>query len=192
MQCIKVLMHFLASCSVEIRISIMHLYVQWTLWSIRTFLVEYIYKSVPLVHPSFAFHPSVGFAHYTNSSSYFRPRMFLFETLGCRAHPAISHCSHVLLKWRVATNISHWLKVQSRCFKNYLFAKKCILISFWIFEYCFYYSFTLYYCAIFYSLDAGFFSIPSGSQTVWIQIRPGILPGLIWVQTVCKGYQQTT
>ena len=28
--------------------------------------------------------------------------------------------------------------------------------------------------------------------TVWIQIRPDILPGLIWVQTVCKGYQQTT
>ena len=59
-------------------------------------------------------------------------------------------------------------------------------------EYCFYYSFILYYCAIFYSLDAGFFSIPSGCQTVWIQIRPNILSGLIWVQTVCNGYQQTT
>ena len=29
-------------------------------------------------------------------------------------------------------------------------------------------------------------------QTVWIQIRPDILAGLIWVQTVCKGYQQMT
>ena len=29
-------------------------------------------------------------------------------------------------------------------------------------------------------------------QTVWIQNRPDILPGLIWVQTVCKGYQQMT
>ena len=28
-------------------------------------------------------------------------------------------------------------------------------------------------------------------QIVWIQIRPGILLGLIWVQFVCKGYQQT-
>ena len=28
-------------------------------------------------------------------------------------------------------------------------------------------------------------------QTVWIQIRPDILSGLIWVQTVCKGYLQT-
>ena len=34
--------------------------------------------------------------------------------------------------------------------------------------------------------------IPSEYQTVWIQIRPHILLGLIWVQTVCKGYQQTT
>ena len=28
-------------------------------------------------------------------------------------------------------------------------------------------------------------------QTVWIQTRPDILSGLIWVKTVCKGYQQT-
>ena len=33
--------------------------------------------------------------------------------------------------------------------------------------------------------------IPSESQTVWIQIRPDILSVLIWVQTVCKDYQQT-
>ena len=26
----------------------------------------------------------------------------------------------------------------------------------------------------------------------WIQIRPGILLGLIWNQTFCKSYQQTT
>ena len=34
--------------------------------------------------------------------------------------------------------------------------------------------------------------MPSVCQTVWIQIRPDILSGLIWVQTVCKGYQQMT
>ena len=28
----------------------------------------------------------------------------------------------------MATNINHWLNVQSRWFKNYIFAKKCILI----------------------------------------------------------------
>ena len=34
--------------------------------------------------------------------------------------------------------------------------------------------------------------IPSDCQTDWIQIRPDVLSGLIWVQTVCKGYQQAT
>ena len=29
-------------------------------------------------------------------------------------------------------------------------------------------------------------------QTVWTQIRPNKMSGLIWVQTVCKGHQQTT
>ena len=29
-------------------------------------------------------------------------------------------------------------------------------------------------------------------QTVWIHIMPDVLSGLIWVQIVCKGYQQTT
>ena len=34
--------------------------------------------------------------------------------------------------------------------------------------------------------------IPSDCQTVWVQIRPDNLSGLIWVQTVCKGFQRTT
>ena len=29
-------------------------------------------------------------------------------------------------------------------------------------------------------------------QSVWIQIRPNFMSGLIWVQTVCNGYQQMT
>ena len=33
--------------------------------------------------------------------------------------------------------------------------------------------------------------IPSECQTGWIQIRPDIMSGLIWVQTVYKGYPQT-
>ena len=32
----------------------------------------------------------------------------------------------------------------------------------------------------------------SECQMVWIQIRTDILSVLIWVQTVSKGYQQTT
>ena len=34
--------------------------------------------------------------------------------------------------------------------------------------------------------------IPSEYQTIWIQIKPDVFSGLIWVKTVCKGYQQTT
>ena len=34
--------------------------------------------------------------------------------------------------------------------------------------------------------------IPSECQTDWIQMRPDILSGLIWVQSVCKGYEQKT
>ena len=42
-------------------------------------------------------------------------------------------------------------------------------------------------------LSADFSGIPSECQTVWIQIRPpDTLSGLIWFQTVCKGYQQAT
>ena len=36
-----------------------------------------------------------------------------------------------------------------------------------------------------------FQKITSECQTVWIQIRPDIMSGLIWIQTVCIGYQQT-
>ena len=33
--------------------------------------------------------------------------------------------------------------------------------------------------------------ISSEFQNVWIQISPDVLSGLLWVQNVCKGYQQT-
>ena len=112
---------------------------------------------------------------------------------GVRAHPAITHCSHLLLKHRVATNISNWLKVHSWWFKSYISAKNCILIRFWIFQYCIYYSFTIYLLCQIQLFECWIvFSLPSGCQTVWIQIRPDILSGLIWVQTVCIGYQHMT
>ena len=58
-------------------------------------------------------------------------------------------------KFRVATNIRHWLKVQSsRWFKNYIFAKKCILIIFSNIAFIIPSQFII---VIFYSLDAGFF-----------------------------------
>ena len=37
-----------------------------------------------------------------------------------------------------------------------------------------------------------FIEILSECQTVWIQIRPDILSGLIWIQTVCKGCHRKT
>ena len=49
------------------------------------------------------------------------------------------------------------------------------------------------------SMDADFFQInfqkilsgiPSECQIVWIHIRPDILSGLIWIQTVCEGLKQ--
>ena len=40
------------------------------------------------------------------------------------------HCSHLLLKCRVATNISLWLKLHSRPFKNYIYAKSVFWSAF--------------------------------------------------------------
>ena len=34
--------------------------------------------------------------------------------------------------------------------------------------------------------------MPSECQTVWTLIRPDDSSGLIWVQTVCQDYQQTS
>ena len=77
----------------------------------------------------------------------------------------------------MASNISYWLKERSRWFKNYIFAKKCILIRFWI-----QILHTLLLCHVL-LFGCWIFSIPSRCQTVWIQIRLDILSGLIWVQT---------
>ena len=71
--------------------------------------------------------------------------------------------------------LSQWLKVQSRWFKNYIFVKKCILISFWIFQYCFYYS--LCHILLFGCLN---FSIPSALMGVK-QFRSWSGPTLCWV-----------
>ena len=50
-----------------------------------------------------------------------------------------------------------------------------------------------YYCGLFVVVFQKIISgILSECQTVWIQIRHDILSGLIWVQSVCKDYQQTT
>ena len=48
------------------------------------------------------------------------------------------------------------------------------------------------FCCLQNLLKINFFEKFFGCQTVRIQIRPDILLGLIWVQIVCKGYQQAT
>ena len=49
-----------------------------------------------------------------------------------RDHPAISHCSHLLQKCRVATNISHWLKVHLGGSKPTYLRKSVFLSAFGI------------------------------------------------------------
>ena len=80
--------------------------------------------------------------------------------MGVRAYPAISHCSHLLLKCRVATNISHWLKVHSRGSKN-TYLRKSVFGSVFGFSniaLLLHYTFSVYCCAIFYSLNTEFFN----------------------------------
>ena len=59
-----------------------------------------------------------------------------------------------------------------------------ILFAYWVIFHAF--------CHLQTFFKINFFEIRSECQTVWIQIRIDILSILIWVQTVCKGYKQTT
>ena len=103
----------------------------------------------------------------------------------------------------VATNIWHWVKVQSRWSKNDIFAKKLYFDQLLDFQILLSLSFTHFYCAIFYSLDAGFFQYHPGEKSldpdqaqhfVGPDLGPNCLQrlsadnkmsGWIWVQTVC-------
>ena len=62
------------------------------------------------------------------------------------------------------------------------------LIAFWVIFHAF------WRLLIFFksNLEKILSGIPSECQTVWTLIRPDNLSGLIWVQFVCQGYQQTT
>ena len=98
------------------------------------------------------------------------------------AHPAICHCSHLLLKCRVATIISHWLNVHS----THL-GKSVFWSAFGFFNIAF--IIPSHFIVVPYLT---LWMLPSGCQTVWIQIRPNTMSALIWVQTIYKGYQQMT
>ena len=57
-------------------------------------------------------------------------------------------------------------------------------------------NFSCFSCRLLTFFKINFSKIISGTlsecQMFWIQIRPDILPGLIWVKTACKDYKQTT
>ena len=57
---------------------------------------------------------------------------------------------------------------------------------------CLFVSVLFFFFSKLHQSTSSFWKILSECQTVWIQIRPDILSGLIWVQTVCKGYHQLT
>ena len=63
------------------------------------------------------------------------------------------------------------------------------LLAYWVIFHAFLLSADLFQNQFFRKILSG---IPSECQTVWIQIRPDIVSGLLCVQTVCKGFQQMT
>ena len=59
--------------------------------------------------------------------------------------------------------------------------------------FCMYVNFSCFYCSLLsFQNKLSMSGTPSEDQMIWIQIRTDILSVLIWVQTVCKGYQQMT
>ena len=69
-------------------------------------------------------------------------------------------------------------------------------LQFYAKQFPYLFAYWVFFVVCWFFLDQPFWKIISGiqseCQTVWIQIRPDILSGLIWIKTVCKGYEQTT
>ena len=63
-----------------------------------------------------------------------------------------------------------------------------LIFAYWVILYIFFCHLLFFSESTFSKILSG---IPSECQTVWIQIRHGILSGLIWVQNICTGNQQT-
>ena len=66
----------------------------------------------------------------------------------------------------------------------------------WHLTICLFGNFACFFCCllIFFKINffEKFFLEYDHSVTIWFQIRPDTMSGRIWVQTVCKGYQQVT
>ena len=63
------------------------------------------------------------------------------------------------------------------------------MIAYWVIFHAFLSSADFFQNLFFEKILSG---IPSECQSVWTLIRPDDSSGLIWVQTVCQSYQQTT
>ena len=83
----------------------------------------------------------------------------------------------------------HMITVKLQWFKHQWNIYYVWLIACWLIVHVFFVVCRFFQNQFFQKILSG---MPSVCQTVWIQIRPDILSGLIWVQTVCKGYQQMT
>ena len=70
---------------------------------------------------------------------------------------------------------------------QYFFGKKNLCVTL-----CVLGNFACSFCCLWIFKKKNLLGILSECQTVLIQIRPDVLSGLIWVQTVCKDYQQMT
>ena len=81
----------------------------------------------------------------------------------------------------------HWPNRGASSERENIFNINCLLGNFasFFFVVCHFFFQNLFFRKI-------ILGIPLECQAVWIQIRPDVMSGLMWVQTVCKGYQQTT
>ena len=99
--------------------------------------------------------------------------------------PSLAH-----MKNAEKLHMFHTLYISCNCYSKRELSK---LFAYWKILHAFV---GLFICRLLIFFKINFSKILSGiqseCQTVWIQIRSHVLSGLIWVQTVCKGYQQTT
>ena len=89
---------------------------------------------------------------------------------------------HVLVRTKAGVRLTNTLVKPDA--SKYLFQ----LIACWVILHAFLLSADVFQNNLFQKILSG---ISAECQTVWIQIRPDESSGLIWVWTVCKGYQQT-
>ena len=94
------------------------------------------------------------------------------------------HCLPITLLW---VSRLQWVKTHQQLVKW-----TCLYLTFtcWVILHAFLSSVDIFFLNPLFQKNLS--GIPSECQTVWIQIWPDVLSGLIWVRTVYKAYQQMT